>query len=493
MLRLSPVVAILTLGLLLPPDARAALGKVGDETTVNGPRNRYSGLPDVIRRPEGFLVVWSGMRNPAALNTVDILARSFDSSGRPTGRPFIVNTQERRPGSAEVLPIASPFADGGFVVGWENDFDDDGDDYGVFGRVTDKNGRPRGNDFKLPTVTTGAQTFPWLAAQRRAFVASWQDRGTLNEQRSQVYVRRFARNGEPLGPQMAVSPLEDFVGFSPSVATSSDDTVLVVWETAGGLDDQSTVIGRWFDKSLVPVSEGVRIDDATFGSQRGPAVAHLTSKSFVVAWLGLTPSGANVFARRAGTDSNLLGDAIVLGEASALGAAPPRVAASGDGDFVVVWAAASGSGTTNLVARHVSRKGIPDGPLLTIAREVDLKIRHQYAITHAGNGEFAIVWEARGAEESTSQIRLQRVCTTGGSDQACGNATCSNDAGADQSAGAMDAAFALQSAVSLTACEACRCDVDSSGTVTASDALAILRHAVDPLTELNCPSCDETP
>jgi hypothetical protein len=59
---------------------------------------------------------------------------------------------------------------------------------------------------------------------------------------------------------------------------------------------------------------------------------------------------------------------------------------------------------------------------------------------------------------------------------------------APQLPSASDALLALQAAVGSTVCPACECDVDSSGAVMASDALAILRTAVGDLSVgLTCP------
>ncbi len=52
-----------------------------------------------------------------------------------------------------------------------------------------------------------------------------------------------------------------------------------------------------------------------------------------------------------------------------------------------------------------------------------------------------------------------------------------------------DALIVLQSAVGSSVCEACVCDVDSSGSITATDALAVLRFAVGQPVVLNCPAC----
>jgi len=53
---------------------------------------------------------------------------------------------------------------------------------------------------------------------------------------------------------------------------------------------------------------------------------------------------------------------------------------------------------------------------------------------------------------------------------------------------ASDALFTLKAAVGSTTCDVRVCDVNSSATVTVTDALAILRTAVGQPLELNCPN-----
>jgi hypothetical protein len=54
---------------------------------------------------------------------------------------------------------------------------------------------------------------------------------------------------------------------------------------------------------------------------------------------------------------------------------------------------------------------------------------------------------------------------------------------------ATDALFTLRTAVSLESCSLCVCDLDDSGSVTASDALALLLLAVGQPGSLDCPPC----
>jgi len=52
-----------------------------------------------------------------------------------------------------------------------------------------------------------------------------------------------------------------------------------------------------------------------------------------------------------------------------------------------------------------------------------------------------------------------------------------------------DALFVLQASVGGQSCDLCICDVDNNGGVAASDALRVLRHAVDIGIVLTCPAC----
>jgi len=54
---------------------------------------------------------------------------------------------------------------------------------------------------------------------------------------------------------------------------------------------------------------------------------------------------------------------------------------------------------------------------------------------------------------------------------------------------ASDALFLLRVAVNASACDRCVCDVDSSGAVNASDALRVLRAAVKIPVVMSCPAC----
>jgi hypothetical protein len=63
------------------------------------------------------------------------------------------------------------------------------------------------------------------------------------------------------------------------------------------------------------------------------------------------------------------------------------------------------------------------------------------------------------------------------------------DASADGNVSAADGQRALRAAVGAAPCDACRCDVNLSNSISTSDALLILRVGVGQQVALNCPPC----
>jgi hypothetical protein len=129
----------------------------GPQFEVNDPTLSSLRGPDVDRLAGGgFVVAWA--HDPASFEE-DIRARRLDASAAPLGTEFQVNTYTSgRQISADVTATA----DGGFAIGWQSG-GEDGSGTGVFVRLYDELGVPRGNPSRVNITTTGAQGSPALA------------------------------------------------------------------------------------------------------------------------------------------------------------------------------------------------------------------------------------------------------------------------------------------------------------------------------------------
>jgi hypothetical protein len=97
-----------------------------------------------------------------------------------------------------------------------------------------------------------------------------------------------------------------------------------------------------------------------------------------------------------------------------------------------------------------------------------------------------VVRDVAGAVSDAATVIAHITQTATGNTDLCGHASGS---GAEAAITATDALAALKGAVGISPCPPCRCDVDGSGTVLASDALIILRLAVGLPGPLDCEPC----
>jgi hypothetical protein len=118
------------------------------------------------------------------------------------------------------------------------------------------------------------------------------------------------------------------------------------------------------------------------------------------------------------------------------------------------------------------------------------------AVAAEGGNRFVVVWD--GAEPDDDDVFAQRfqfsdaVPTTTTTLASQGDCADPVPLRAGSSAGvttATDALFVLRAAVGIGTCELCICDINGSGSITATDALATLNRAVDQPVELLCPPC----
>lgn len=99
--------------------------------------------------------------------------------------------------------------------------------------------------------------------------------------------------------------------------------------------------------------------------------------------------------------------------------------------------------------------------------------------------------EGGGPTTTQSTLPPTTTTTTLANGGVCGDPVDPPLVGGGQAAfiNATDALFALRAAVGLESCALCVCDLDNSGAVSASDALALLLLAVGQPGNLDCPPC----
>ncbi|HKC24315.1 MAG TPA: hypothetical protein VKF32_06215, partial [Thermoanaerobaculia bacterium] len=360
---------------------------LGGEFRVNTSTTGGQYQPSVAFDGTGrFVVVWRS-RPSNITSESNIQGQRFDAGGARLGGEFRVNTYttgtQRRPRvDADLL--------GNLVVVWQSDAQD-GSGEGIFGQLYAASGAPLGAEFRVNAVTTFPQTSPAVAmSPAGGFVVVWT--GVDDPTSVGVQGRRFDGAGAPLSGDFVVNTSTTAPQSYPSVSADAAGGFVVAWESTGQDGDPAFgVTARRYAASGVPLTADFRVNSTTTANQIHPAVAVAPSGDFVVAWVGPSATGYDVFVQRFAANGNPLGGELVANAYPATGQLAPAIAATRDGGFVLVWLQQQ-STTLDVIRRRLK----PSGAMEPEFRVNSLAPQFDSPLAAGGSARSAIVWTGSG-------------------------------------------------------------------------------------------------
>ena len=183
-------------------DARGE--KAGDKFQFGDYSDRYPSVTTL--KDGGFVVAWLGKQGGAKGN---IYGLRYDALGEKAGDKFQINTYMK---DAQYLPSVTSLVDGGFVVTWAREGQDE-DYYSIFGQRYDAQGKRAGEEFQINTYMKTVQDFPSVTSLvDGGFVVTWssyrQDGSDYG-----IYGQRYDKDGNPV--------TEDFINLQHGSNTTS--------------------------------------------------------------------------------------------------------------------------------------------------------------------------------------------------------------------------------------------------------------------------------
>ncbi len=296
---------------------------------------------------QGFFV-----ETPLAIS----VAAVTDVNTRPLGPPILASTGNSgtTPQNSTATALAHDEA-GNFVVVWANAVDGPNQ---IFGRRFTAAGQPLGQPFAVSEPGQVAVIFPDIAMKADGqFVVTWSQSTSSTFVDTDVYARRFAADGNPLGGQFLVNQTTaDTQGLS-QIAIDAAGNFAVTW-SSGLILDKGVPVAlntyyRRYQFDGTPLEGEVAL---------GPAPAQLRGYSQI----GMLPGGGfiivysegvfsfdedekptfvdvNVLARRYQANGTQIGGPIAISQSTSPGAAElfATLAVAADGSFAVAWVQAS--------------------------------------------------------------------------------------------------------------------------------------------------------
>lgn len=238
----------------------------------------------------------------AAWQGDELNARSFSSGAAGAGSEFVINNL--------TSPNASVFADnpmivtlttGNYVIAWHDNLTSTPDDF----RAQIFNGTTHaeiGGEFAITTTQSSSSPplLPNLAALSGGrFIATWH-RGL------DVFFRLFDSNGLAITQVLRANSQTTGTQLNASAAGLGDGRFVIVWQDDGSAPGDTSgtgITGQIFDADGSMHGSVFRVNDATLGNQSAPTVTFLGDDRFVVTW----ESGGDILAKVLGAGLTLSG------------------------------------------------------------------------------------------------------------------------------------------------------------------------------------------
>jgi len=145
---------------------------MGPEFQVNTYTSSYQYSPAVASLTEGgFVVVW--LSDGQNGSSTGVYGQVYNAMGQPTGSEFDTFTIK-----SQEFPVVTSLTEGGFVVLWVSDGQDSSSEKGVYGRRYNAMGQPVSAEFRANNYTTSTQSVPSVVSLAGGrFVVVWESNG----------------------------------------------------------------------------------------------------------------------------------------------------------------------------------------------------------------------------------------------------------------------------------------------------------------------------
>jgi hypothetical protein len=185
---------------------------VGSEFQVNTYTNQNQFHPSITSLNDGgFIITWKSDNQHGSLN--DIYAQRYDAVGAVVGNEFLVNTQHTV--NNQYDPHITGLNNGDFVITWTSQ-NQDGGYYGVYAQIYNASGATVGSEFQVNTFTASNTLEPSITALNDGgFVITWESQWQDDDGNPGIYAQQFDAEGNALS--------EITLNRFPTVSTAISD------------------------------------------------------------------------------------------------------------------------------------------------------------------------------------------------------------------------------------------------------------------------------
>jgi len=281
--------------------------------------------------------------------------------------------------STQTRPSIASNASGDTVVAWQS-YGQDGSGSGIYAQRLDRDGTPRGSEFRVNTTTTSDQQSPAVAVHADgSFAVAWHS--FTDGSGAGVYAQCYDASGAKRGGEFRVNVQTAANQWVPDIAAVGDDAFIIVWQSDS--DSGARVFTRLYANDGTPLTDESQVST---GTGVAPSVTANEAGEIVVVW-----ATGDIFGRRLAADGTSLGASFLVNDVHVSSQSVPDVAIGADGRFVVAWQKQD----SQISARLFRSNGVPRGPQFAATGAEPGSKRAPSAAVDSSEG-FVIAWQNDG-------------------------------------------------------------------------------------------------
>lgn len=339
---------------------------------------------------------------------------------------FLVNTITT---SDQTAGSIAAFADGGFIVTWQDNSQTgyDTSAVGIYAQIYNADGTKNGGEFAVNTTISSTQSNPSVTVLANGgFVITWEDdsRTTGDTSFFAIRAQMYYPNGTLNGSEFVVNSVTTSYQTSPEITALSSGGFAITWQdnSQSGNDDSNYAVRmRIFDADGDALATDILVNTTTADKQRDPSIDELSNGNIIVTWEDYSGSGGDTsgWAIRAQLFSStgaFVGTEFLVNTTVSNWQENPSVTALTGGGFVISWQDSSQTGGDT--SNNAIRAQMFDATGKTVGGEFLVNTsttnnQQEPAIAGLADGGYVIVWEDLVADGSGYGVFGQRFSADG--------------------------------------------------------------------------------
>ena len=384
------------------------LERIGDEFIAKAPPlNGWRQTPPAVSglSDGSFVVTWEGDSPDPGLAT-DIIGQRYANDGSKLGSEFLVNTTTI---DYQTKPAVAGLASGGFVVVWESEDNQDGNDYEVYGQRFTSSGAKNGEEFQINTFTIEPQLGPAVAGLvNGGFVVTWESQGQ-DGFAGGIFGQRYAIDGAKLGNEFSVNTTTEGYQEQTLITALKRGGFVVTWISYG--DEGSVdadIYGQRYAQDGARSGEEFKVNTSATIWQRlrkepRHSLSGLQDGGFVATWARpeLGGSDIDVFGQRFTAAGSPSGIEFQINTYKSADQTYPFVTGLSEGGFVVTWNSdGQDAGNDGVYGQYFAGNGMPSGDEFKVNR-VPLESHSLSSSIGQDDGSFLVFWTTYDSQGGT--------------------------------------------------------------------------------------------